>query len=560
MDCKAIRPLISYYYDGEATPEERTQVEQHLAGCEDCRRVLAQYRTISSEMRDLPMPVPPSGLHRDVWRAIEAQQASAPRWKQAGAPKGKVVDLTTARDQKRPALATVLTNVGSGWAKALPAALLVGALGIMVAVFILIQGKKPNELAWLVGPGPYSDYSTVLRVQFSKQVIPDEAETNTSVRKKESTGTSAVTTKNSFANQVLTLEPVSPWEAGAIYEVYIDAQKIHLSGIWTPLDSKPIILEFSTVATPTPTNTPVPATATTVPTNTPEPTLEPTQVAENTAVPTAVEATATSEPPVEPSVMPTDTAGPAPTNTRKPAPTNTPMPPRPSATPTEEPTATPHPPTPTNTPVNSLPGQRTPTATPHLPTPTPTQPCEIMPVNGFGKVWTENAGVRGKIGCPQESEYAILGAAHERFEGGYMFWRQDIKKIYVFFGNPNTDTVGTWIEYEDTWVDGEPMPTPQAGGLPGVRGSATPPAGKYAPVRGFGKLWYSDKDLRDRMGWALEPEQPVSGAFQTFERGYGLWTDNKVIRFMYKEPGRSENLWERFPDTFVMPTPSATPR
>ena len=76
MDCTEIRPLISYYYDGEATPEERAKVERHLAGCEDCRRVLAEYRAISGDLRDMAVPAPPVGLRRDVWRAIEAQQAS----------------------------------------------------------------------------------------------------------------------------------------------------------------------------------------------------------------------------------------------------------------------------------------------------------------------------------------------------------------------------------------------------------------------------------------------------------------------------------------------------
>src|SRR5438552_4108333 len=126
MDCKAIRPLISYYYDGEASPEERVQVEQHLATCADCRQVLAQYRAMGSDIHELPMPTPPSGLHRDVWRAIEAQQASTPRWKQAAAQaqaQPKVVDISTARKQKRVTPATVLANNAGGWARAIPAAL-----------------------------------------------------------------------------------------------------------------------------------------------------------------------------------------------------------------------------------------------------------------------------------------------------------------------------------------------------------------------------------------------------------------------------------------------------
>jgi hypothetical protein len=131
----------------------------------------------------------------------------------------------------------------------------------------------------------------------------------------------------------------------------------------------------------------------------------------------------------------------------------------------------------------------------------------------------------------------------------------------VFYGNPNTDTVGVWAEYDDTWVDG----TPEAAGSATVTPSGTPtgaespfggtpPAGKYVPVRGFGKLWSENTLVRTRLGWAIEPEQGVTGAFQAFEHGSALWTDNKVIRFMYNDNGDAENIWERFADTFVAPT------
>lgn len=548
MDCKAIRPLISYYYDGEATPEERVQVEQHLAGCADCRQVLAQYRAMGSEIRDMAMPVPPSGLHRDVWRAIEAQQASTPRWKQVATPsQAKVVDIEAARKQKRQSLVTTLSRSGGGWARAVPAALIIAVLGVMLIVFILIQqGRIPrNELAWLVDPGPFSDYGTVLQVSFNKQgVVAEDAKQHTWVQEMDG---DKVATAPTFEDNVLTLNPIEHWQANTRYQVYIDAQRIGLGVVNSQLADAPIILEFSTVDnTPTPTNTSVPPTmtATVAPTNTVEPTLEPTATAVIVEpTPPIVEPSATSQP-VEPSAEPTDTPRPQPTNTRKPVPTSTPEPPRPTSTPVVEPTATEPAPTATAT----VPA---PTATPVPPTatPTPNQPCSVMPVNGFGLIWDTNADVRRKLGCAQEVEYAILEAVHERFAGGYMFWRADTKKIYVFFGNPNLDTLGTWAEYNDTWVEGTPEPT-------AVPGSPLPPSGQFIPVRGFGKLWHENKDVQTRLGFALETEQPVTGAFQTFENGYGLWTNNKVIRFMYKDT----NLWERFTDTYVMPTPSATPR
>jgi len=184
-----------------------------------------------------------------------------------------------------------------------------------------------------------------------------------------------------------------------------------------------------------------------------------------------------------------------------------------------------------------------------------------MPVNGFGKIWDENAKVRDRIGCPTAAEFSLPGAAQERFEGGYMFWRMDIKKIYVFYGNPNTDTVGVWAEYDDTWSDGTPVATTPGllTATPYVQATVvgSPPEGKYIPVRGFGKLWAENATVRARLGWAIEQEQGVTGAFQEFEHGSALWTDNKIIRFMYSDGSASENIWERFADTFVAPT--ATP-
>ncbi|HST04335.1 MAG TPA: zf-HC2 domain-containing protein [Chloroflexia bacterium] len=570
MDCKAIRPLISYYYDGEVTPEESALVEQHLAECADCRQVLAEYRMIGSEMRDLPMPVPPTGLHRDVWRAIEAQGAIPQRAAArppASPSKGKIVDFPVENGKRRPALASLATTLGNGWARALPAALLIAALGIMVAVFVLVQNRVANnDVARLADQGPYSNYAQQVQVQFSKSVLANSVTNNTLVFLVQGAISDTIVTTNTFdeKSRLLTIAPQPAWEPGAQYRISIDASKVLLSGVGTPLDTKPITLDFSTVAyTPTPTNTSVPPvyTSTTVPTSTPEP----TQVVEITPGIPGGDTTATPQEEATVVVEPTATSTEVPvaTDTPLPAPTDTAVPPVPTDTPTTEPTASP-----TDTPTPPLPTE---TATPQITaTATPAQPCSIMPVNGFGKVWDENSTVHDQVGCPTEPEFALTEAAQERFEGGYMFWRKDIKKIYVFYGNPNTDTVGVWAEYDDTWDDGTPVATTTAhatststatpeGTRPSTDATAvlTPPPGKYVPVRGFGELWANNPTVRARVGWAIEPEQSVIGAFQVYEHGYALWTNNKVIRFMFKVPGATENIWERFADTFA--TPTATP-
>jgi hypothetical protein len=169
-----------------------------------------------------------------------------------------------------------------------------------------------------------------------------------------------------------------------------------------------------------------------------------------------------------------------------------------------------------------------------------------MPVNGFGKIWSEHSDIRDRVGCPVEHETALPSAASEQFQGGYMFWRGDTQTIYVFFwGSPN-DTVGTWQQFPDTWKDGDPEPTPDQ----------PAPTGLYIPVRGFGKIWNENSNIRQVLGYATEPEQSLTGAWQAYQHGSALWTSDKVIRFMFND-NPTTNIYMRFEDTFVMPT--ATP-
>jgi hypothetical protein len=553
MDCSEIRPLISYYFDGEATPEERETVERHLAGCEDCRRMLAEYRTIGADIRDLPVPLPPVGLRRDVWRAIEAQAAGGRVMSPGRAASGNVV---TFPERRKAAPANIFGNLGSGWARALPAALLVGAL-LIVMGFIIAMSRNTVRVADFVVQPPYSDYLQVVQVRISRAVLAGDVVSNTHLTRQEGASqvpednvTKSFTRTPGGSGGILSISPEGTWVPGATYTITIEAQNIRMEVQGNDrLDKAPIELPFSTFAhtpTPSPTSTPAPPTNTPLPSATPEPaTPEPTAIADNTPVVPPIVPTVTASVP-EPSATtrpaePTATSTPRPSAT--PEPTDTAVPtatatPGPSATPTEtaEPTATKvhGTPTATGTPKPSA------TATPRPGTPTPKPPCTTMPVNGFGKVWRENPQVRERVKCPVDVEQALPVAAQQRFQGGYMFWRGDLRKIYVFIGGPN-DSVGTWQVYDDTWIVGEAEPLP----------SRTPTPGYYLPVRGFGKLWNANPDLQIALGFAIEQEQATTAAWQPYEGGYALWTADKVIRFLY-----NDGLWVRFEDNYVAPTPA----
>ncbi len=556
MDCKHIRPLISAYYDGEVNDHERALVERHLALCEQCRRTLAEYRATGSSIRALPVPVPPAGLRRDVWRAIQTGRPAVPSRRTSGPAPHNVVALPrTQQDTGRSLRHIIATSIGTGasWVRALPAAVLIGGLLLVMAVLFL-RGTQVQAAAELVEKGPISDYNQPIHVRFNKQVIGDDAIKRTSVLRTDggTPYTVPVTATFQRPDNQLVLHPQPAWVPGATYQVSIDAPRIGLIAGNGTLDTKPITLTFGALAyTPTPTNTPTSTpTFTPVPrpTNTPQPRVTEMPGPENTR-----------SVPLEPTPSPALSTPPA-ILTPAPLPSTTQLPPEVTGTPTTPvtgtgtatATATPtagatatttHTPVPeptaepTGTPTATIPPGKTPAPRVSV---TPTPPCTIMPVRGFGKVWQEHPDVRARVGCPKAPEGAITLAAHQRFQGGYMFWRGDTRTIYVFIGGPD-DQYGVWKQYPDTWQEGDPTPVPVG----------TPPAGYYEPVRGFGKLWHSDESIRLALGWALEPEWNVTGAWQNFEHGQALWVAAPVtggqptIYFMY-----SDGMWERFRDTF----------
>jgi hypothetical protein len=533
MDCTEIRPLISAYYDGEATPEEHIRVERHLATCQDCRHALAEYRAIGGGIRALPVPVPPTGLRRDVWRAIDAQYPARSATRVTPRPRNVT---TIAEKQRARKPAPVLASLGRVWGGPMVAGTLLAAMLLLFIVGILIRGQLPSETAGLENSSP--GYTEPVHVRFAKSVDGVDARAHTSVLRVEGDKRVDVAgTSKSYdaATKTLTISPEGRWDAGAKYEVYIDAPNIKLGVGEEKLGNSPIILAFQTAAyTPTVTNTAT-ATPTSVPTKEPTNTREPTATAQIVIVTSTPEApgispTAVVEPSATNTVVPaTATRTLVPTRTYEPSQT-----PRPTLTPvlTGTPTAVP-----TGTPTPRK-GSPTPsvTVTAVRGTPTPTPPCGIMPVNGFGKLWKENAEVRNGLGCPIAYEIGIQQAAQEHFQGGYMFWRGDTKTIYVFLG----DDSGKWYAFSDTWTDEEPTPEP-----------LTPPRGYYEPVRGFGKIWRTYPALQQSLGWATDQETAVTAAWQPFTRGSALWTSDRIIRVLF-----DNNAWLGFPDTFVTPTPT----
>lgn len=72
-DCDRALELISLELDGELTPEERTELEAHLAACGECRGAAEELRQLHTFLPELEEEVP-EGLHQAIMDRIGAEK------------------------------------------------------------------------------------------------------------------------------------------------------------------------------------------------------------------------------------------------------------------------------------------------------------------------------------------------------------------------------------------------------------------------------------------------------------------------------------------------------
>ncbi len=603
MNSPHVGALLSAYLDGETTSTEQELVERHLAACSDCARILAEYRGFGTGIRTLSRPTPPSTLHRDVWTAIEAQHGR-PAWGQAltgvlrfGALAAVLVlaaavILNGIIHPQRPVAAAEMIYPHPDQTDA-------GKNSIVVIDFTkpIAQGQDLSALVLV-------DNTTakIRQPYLDRQLAPDGRELQLQpVDDKGITQwwlphtlyTVSVLTDTLFADGSR-LDHALSWQ----FTTGESLNTITPTATDTPVPTATPTATHTPVPTaPAVQNTAIPPTAViSVPTT--PPVLSPTQPplvitttppARPSAVPTTVppRLTATLPPPsaTPPSATPplppatvthivaTVTAGlPLNTPTGLPVtatpvaasatasvpPTATIAPPTLTATPTETPT--PHPTVgPMGTPIPIHTAGASPTATSGPPTATlwpptlpptatsgpPTLPpatatltplstqtpatlstCRYAVQGNIGTVYTAYYALRNALGCPTAAETRIVQAAGQPFEHGALFWNGDAHLIYLL-----DSSTTAWFRYTDTWNDGDP-----------AGGSETPPAGFYEPVRGFGKIWREQPNVRTRLGWATAPESGLSNAgIQPFERGTIIRPDNHILRVLY-----SNGAWEQY--------------
>lgn len=126
-------------------------------------------------------------------------------------------------------------------------------------------------------------------------------------------------------------------------------------------------------------------------------------------------------------------------------------------------------------------------------------------------------------GCP--SAPLLSPAAEQPFEGGVMIWVGVQDRLIVLYGDTLYPKVSN---FNDDWDGGE------------ICDLGPPPEGMLHPARGFGNLWCNNEMVRDRLGWALEPEI-----------GYGTtiqWTTWVKYNHSYLRAADG-NVWHLLPES-----------
>jgi hypothetical protein len=113
--------------------------------------------------------------------------------------------------------------------------------------------------------------------------------------------------------------------------------------------------------------------------------------------------------------------------------------------------------------------------------------------------------------CPQEEAVSSY-AAGQYFERGIMIWIEETDEFYVFETEPRDGTYKHF--YTTTGLTLNP------GASEDNRVAEDPPPGLYEPVSGFGLVWRAEVEwpeaanVRERLGWATEPESGFDTAWQ----------------------------------------------
>jgi predicted anti-sigma-YlaC factor YlaD len=74
MKCSTAKKWISEYIDGDLDAAKKTELDKHCVQCADCRKLLEDFRTISSGAKELDTFVPPESAWGKIQEKMTAEE------------------------------------------------------------------------------------------------------------------------------------------------------------------------------------------------------------------------------------------------------------------------------------------------------------------------------------------------------------------------------------------------------------------------------------------------------------------------------------------------------
>lgn len=131
----------------------------------------------------------------------------------------------------------------------------------------------------------------------------------------------------------------------------------------------------------------------------------------------------------------------------------------------------------------------------------------------------------------------------QEFEQGRMVRLASTGEIVVLFDDFPTSAGAqnpAWLQVVDPYVEGSPVEDP----------AIEPPPGLLEPERGFGLVWRETPGVRDRLGWAVSPEESYTATQQSAQapQGEQLFFTDPLDQVITLVPGQQGWLVAGFVD------------
>lgn len=162
--------------------------------------------------------------------------------------------------------------------------------------------------------------------------------------------------------------------------------------------------------------------------------------------------------------------------------------------------------------------------------------CPSQPPAGIVALWGADVTLSNQLGCVSGTSESLSGAV-QIFEHGSMYYvapsfvNGTQASIYVLYAD------GRFQRFDDTFIEG----------VDSESGGEIPPGNFVEPIRGFGKVWRLNPDVRNQLGWGFAPESGDTFVVQNFQQGRAFFsaTRNQTILLITHSGGQS-GTWRTY--------------